>query len=154
MGPARDLRSVIAPDQALLGPPRISAVSPVQKFVSPVSPFLVEPTASFQVQAVIVVKLEAFLFQQAPLEDVAAIAGQAEGHFALGVDDTVPRDLDAWLEALKDAADKAGPPRQAGHRGDLAISRDPAPRNATDDVANSLDGFILGLGGSRQLARG
>ncbi len=36
--------------------------------------FLIEPAKSFQVEAVFVVELDAFLFQQASLEGVAAIA--------------------------------------------------------------------------------
>ena len=32
----------------------------------------------------------------------------------------------------EDAADKAGTPRHAGHRGDLAIGRDPAKGDAAD----------------------
>ena len=115
--------------------------------------FLVEPAAAFQVQAVSVVKSDAFLFQQAPLEDVAAIAGQAMGHLAFGVDDAVPGDLGCRVKALKYAANKAGPPRQAGHRGDLAIGCNPTQRDAEDDGANSVDGFIaLGWGSMKQLA--
>jgi hypothetical protein len=115
--------------------------------------FLVEPATSFQVQAVSVVKSDAFLFQQAPLEGVAAIAGQAIGHLALGVDDAVPRDLGYRVKALKYAANKAGPPRQAGHRGDLAIGCNPAQRDAADYGADSFDGFIaLGLGSLKQPA--
>jgi hypothetical protein len=118
------------------------------------SPFSIELAAPFQVQAVSVVKPDAFLFQQAPLEDVAAIAGQAMGHFALGVDDAVPRNLGYWVKALKYAANKAGPPWQAGHRGDLAIGCNPAQRDAADYGANSFDGFIaVGLGSLTQLAR-
>jgi len=115
--------------------------------------FLVEPAASFQVQAVSVVKSDAFLFQQAPLEDIAAIAGQAVGHLALGVDDTVPRDLGCWVKALKDAAHKAGTPRHAGHRGDLAIGRNPTQGDAADYGANGFDSFIaLELGRLKRLA--
>jgi hypothetical protein len=115
--------------------------------------FLVEPAASFQVQAVVVIKSDAFLFQQAPLQDVAAIAGQAIGHLALRVDDAVPRDLGYRVKALKYAANKTGPPRQAGHRGDLAIGCNPARRDAADYGANSFDGLIaLGLGSLKQLA--
>jgi hypothetical protein len=115
--------------------------------------FSVEPAASFQVQPVSVVKSNAFLFQQAPLEGVAAIAGQAIGHFALGVDDAVPWDLGYRVKALKYVANKAGPPRQAGHRGDLAIGCNPAQRDAADYGANSFDGFIAsGLGSLKQLA--
>lgn len=113
----------------------------------------VKPAASFQVQAVSAVKSNAFLFQQAPLEDVAAIAGQAVGHLALGVDDTVPRDSGCRVKALEDAANKAGPPRQAGHRGDLAIGCNPAKRDAADHGANGFDGFIaLELGSLKRPA--
>jgi hypothetical protein len=117
------------------------------------SQFLVEPAASFQVQAVLVVKSDTFLFKQAPLKDVAPVAGQAIGHLALGVDDAVPRDLGYRVKALKHAANKTSPPRQAGHRGDLAIGCNPAQRDAADYGANSFDGFItLGLGSLKQLA--
>jgi hypothetical protein len=117
------------------------------------SQFLVEPAALFQVQAVSVVKSDAFLFQQVPLEGVAAIAGQAIGHLALGVDDAVPRDLGYRVKALKHAANKAGAPRQAGHRRDLAIGCNPAQRDAADYGTNSFDGFIaMGLGSLTQLA--
>jgi hypothetical protein len=37
--------------------------------------FLIEPPESFQVEAVPGIELDAFLFQQAPLEGVAAVAG-------------------------------------------------------------------------------
>ena len=117
------------------------------------SALLVEPAASFQVQAITVVKSDAFLFQQTPLEGVAAIAGQAIGHLALGVDDAVPRNLGYRIKALKHAANKAGPPWQAGHRRDLAIGCNPAQWDAADYGANSFDGFIaLGLAGLTQLA--
>ena len=114
---------------------------------------LVAPAASLQVQAVAAVEFDAFLFQQASLENVAAVAGQAVGHLALGVDDTVPRDLGCRVEALKDTANKAGAPRHAGHRSDLAIGRNPAPRDAADDGANCFDCFIaLEVGSLMQLA--
>src|SRR4029450_12278189 len=119
---------------------------------------LVPPAASLQIEAVAGVKSDAFLFQQAPLEDVAAIAGQAVGHLALGVDDTVPRDLGCRLKALKDTANKAGTPRHAGHRGDLAVGRNPALGDAADDGANGFDCCIASDSGSlgqrslRQLA--
>ena len=75
------------------------------------------------------------------------------GNLALGVDDAVPRDLGYRVKALKDTANKAGTPRQAGHRGDLAISCNPARRDAADYGAKSFDGFIaLGLGSLKQLA--
>ena len=115
--------------------------------------FLIEPAASFQVQAVSVVESDAFLFQQAPLEGVATIAGQAIGHLALGVDDAVPRDISYRVKVLKYAANKAGPPWQAGHRGDLAIGCNPAEGDAADDGAYGFDGFVaLGLGRLKQLA--
>jgi hypothetical protein len=60
--------------------------------------------------------------------------------------------LGYWVKALKYAANKAGTPRQAGHRGDLAIGRNPAERDAADYGANSFDRFIaLGLGSLKQL---
>jgi hypothetical protein len=62
-------------------------------------------------------------------------------------------DLGYRVKALKYAANKTGPPRQAGHRGDLAIGCNPAQRDATDYGANSFDCFIaLGLGSLKQLA--
>lgn len=118
------------------------------------SPFLVEPAASFQVQAVSVVKFDAFLFEQTSLEGVAAIAGQAIGYLALRVNDAMPRDLGYRVKALKYAANKAGPSRQAGHRGDLAIGCNPAERDAADYGANRFNGFIaLAAGSLTQLAR-
>src|SRR5437763_1394488 len=75
--------------------------------------------------------------QRAALEGVAAIAREAIGDLALGVDDAVPRDLDRRVEALKRATDKAAAPRHAGHLGDLAISRHPARRDAA--VERSVD---------------
>jgi hypothetical protein len=51
---------------------------------------LIEPAKSLQVEAVVIVELDAFLFQQAPLEGVTAIAGKRVRHLALGVDDAVP----------------------------------------------------------------
>lgn len=113
----------------------------------------VEPAASLQVQAVFVVEADTFLFQQAPLEDVATVAAQAIGHLALGVDDTVPRDLGCWIEALENAANKAGTPRHAGHRGDLTVGCHPTRRDATNDGANGIDGCIsLRLDGLKLLA--
>ena len=103
----------------------------------------VEPTASFQVQAVSVIESDAFLFQQVrwrmspPLRDRLW-----EGHLAFGVDDAMPRDPDCRIEALNDAANEAGPPRHPGHGGDLAIGCNPAQRDAADDGANSFDGCI------------
>lgn len=115
--------------------------------------FSVEPAASFQVQAVVVVKSDALPFQQAPLEGVAAITGQAMGHLAPGVDDAVPWNLACWVEALQHAANKAGTSRQAGHCGDLAIGRNPAQGDAADDGANRFDGVIaLELDSLKRLA--
>ena len=41
----------------------------------PVPLLLIQPPESFQVEAIPVIELDAFLFQQAPLEGVTAIAG-------------------------------------------------------------------------------
>ena len=72
---------------------------------------LFEPAESLQVEAVPVVELDAFLFQQTPLEGVAAIAGEAVGHLALGVDDAMPGDFGCRVEVLEYIADKTGAPR-------------------------------------------
>ncbi len=102
----------------------------------------VPPAISFQIQAVPGVEFDAFLFQQASLENVPAIAREAERHFALGVDDAVPRDVRLRVEALKDPTDKAGTSRHAGHRGDLAIGCHPTAGNAANHSANRLGGRI------------
>jgi len=61
--------------------------------------------------------------------------------------------LVAGVKALKDTANKTGTPWHAGHRGDLAIGRNPARRDAADDGANGFDGFIaLEVGSLKQLA--
>jgi hypothetical protein len=102
----------------------------------------VQPAISFQIQAVPVAKFYAFLFQQASLENVPAIAREAKRHFALGVYDTVPWNVRCRVETLKYPADKAGTPGHAGHRGDLTIGRHPTGRNATNHGANCLGGRI------------
>ena len=76
------------------------------------------------------------------MHDVTAIARQAAGDFALGVDDAVPRNPGLRVEMLEDAADKTGASGHAGHGGDLAVGCDPAFRDAADDGANRLDRFV------------
>src|SRR5690349_13514075 len=98
----------------------------------------VPPAISFQIQAVVVVEFDAFLFQQAPLDNVPAVTGEAERHFALGVDDTMPRDVCPGVEVLKDPADETGTSRHAGHRGDLAVGGHPTAGNAANHSANRL----------------
>jgi len=110
--------------------------------------FLIEPTEALQVKAVLLVEFDAFLLEQAPLERVAAIAGQAVGHLSLGVDDTMPGNFDCRVEMLKHLTNQAGAPRQASHRRDLPVGRNPALGNAADDSVNRRDGFIA-LGWSR-----
>ena len=113
---------------------------------------LFEPAESLQVEAVPVVELDAFLFQQASLEGVAAITGEAVGHLALGVDDAMPGDFGFRVEVLEYIADKTGAPRQTGARGNLAIGGNPALGDAADYGANRRSGFVaLGWGGPVQL---
>ena len=102
----------------------------------------VQPAISFQIQAIPVIKFDAFLFQQASLENVPAITREAKRHFALGVDDAVPRDVRSRVEVLKYPANKASTPRHSCHRGDLAIGCHPTGRNAANHGANCLGGCI------------
>jgi hypothetical protein len=81
-------------------------------------PFLFGPAKSLQVEAVPVVELDAFLFQQALLESVAAIAGEGVGHLTLRIDNAMPGNIGCRVEVLEYVADKAGAPWQPGHRGD------------------------------------
>src|SRR5450631_617465 len=103
--------------------------------------FLFGPAESLQVEAVPVVELDAFLFQQALLEGVAAMAGEAEGHLALRVDDAMPGNISCRVEVLEYVADKAGAPWQAGHRGDLTIGGNPTLGNVADYCVNGRGGF-------------
>ena len=119
----------------------------------PTPPFLFGPAESLQVEAVPVVELDAFRFQQALLEGVAAIAGEGVGHLALRVDDAMPGNIGCRVEVLEYVADKAGAPWQAGHRGDLAIGGNPALGNAADYSANRRGGFVASVWGSRSNLR-
>ena len=62
--------------------------------------FLFGPAESLQLEAVPVVELDAFLFQQALLADVAAMAGEDVGHLALRVDDAMPGNICCRVEVL------------------------------------------------------
>jgi hypothetical protein len=111
------------------------------------------PAESLQVEAVLVVELDAFLFQQALLEGVGAMAGEGVGHLAFRVDDAMPGNIGCRVELLEYVADKAGAPWQAGHRGDLTIRGNPALGNATDHSANRRGGLVPSAWGSpEQLA--
>src|ERR1700744_2922009 len=105
----------------------------------PATPRLIKPAEPFEVEAALVVERDPLLFQQTLLQHVAPIAGQAIRHLALGVDDTMPGDPAVRPKALKHLADKARAPRQASHRGDLAIGRNPALWDTTDHGANRRD---------------
>jgi hypothetical protein len=105
------------------------------------APLLFGPTESRQVETVPVVELDTFLFQQAPLQGIAAIAGEGVGNLAFRIDDAVPRNVGGLTKILKHLADKTGPPWQASHRGDLAIGGNPSARNAADHSANRSRGF-------------
>ncbi len=109
---------------------------------APAASTSVQPTISFQIQAVHVVEFYAFFFQQASLEYVPAVARETERHFALGIDNAVPRHVRLRVEALKDPADKAGASRHARHRGDLTIGCHPTARNAANHGANRLGSRI------------
>src|ERR1700722_6561927 len=91
----------------------------------PTPPFLFRPAESLHVKAVPVVELDAFLFQQALLDRVAAMAGEGVGHLALRVDDAMPGNISCRVEVLEYVADKAGAPCQARHRGDLTVGGNP-----------------------------
>jgi hypothetical protein len=71
----------------------------------PIPPFLFWPAEPLQVEAVPVVELGAFPFQQALLESDAAIAGEGVGHFTLRVDDAMPRNIGCRVEVLEYVAD-------------------------------------------------
>jgi hypothetical protein len=107
--------------------------------------FLFGPAEALQVAVVSVIELDAFLFQQALLQIVAAIAGQSVGHLALRVDDAMPRNIGCRFEVLEYLADKASTPRQAGHRRDLAIGGNPALGNAANYSANRRGGFLASV---------
>jgi hypothetical protein len=111
------------------------------------------PAEALQVEAVSVAELDSFLFQQALLEGVAAMAGECIGHLALRVDDAMPRNIGCRVEVLEYVANKAGAPWQAGHRGDLAIGGNPALGNAADYRANRRAASLLGLGVVRSSVR-
>ena len=115
--------------------------------------FLFGQAKPLQVEAVPVVELDAFLFQQALLNGIASIAGGGVRHLAPRVDDAMPRNIGCRVEVLEYAADKAGPPWQSGHRGDLTIRGHPAFGNAADYSANRCGSFVtLGWGSVEQLA--
>ncbi len=124
------------------GPLRCAGSAAPARHPPPVAGPSVPPAISFQIHAVPGVEFDAFLFQQASLENVPAIARETKRHFALGIDDAVPWDVRFGVEALKDPADKAGTSRHPGHRGDLAIGCHPAARNAANHGANRLGGRI------------
>ncbi len=105
------------------------------------------PAKPLEVEAVVGVEHDAFLFEQASLEGVAAIAGGRVGHLSLRIDDAMPGNLDCGVEMLKDVSDEAGSPGQSGQRGDLAVGGHPTLGDAADDCANRRDGFVaLGQG--------
>lgn len=112
------------------------------------SPLLFGPAKPLQVKALPVIELDAFLFQQALLKDVAAIAGRGEGYFALRIDNTMPRNIASRVKLLEYATDKTGAPWQPSQRGDLPIGGHPAFGNTADDGADRRDSFIT-LGRSR-----
>ena len=65
----------------------------------------------------------------------------------------MPGNFGCWVEVLKYLTNKAGTPRQASHRGDLAIGRNPAFGDAGDYSANRRDRLIaLEWGSPEQLA--
>jgi hypothetical protein len=111
----------------------------------PTPPFLLGPAESLQVEAVPVVELDAFLFQQALLEGVAAMPGEAVGHLSFRVDDAMPGNISCRVEVLEYFADKAGAPWQAGHRRDLTIGGNPTLGYATDYSANGRGGFVTSV---------
>jgi hypothetical protein len=78
------------------------------------------------------------------------MAGEGVGHLALRVDNTMPGNIGCRVEVLEYGADKAGAPREAGHRGDLAIGGDPALGNAADNSANRCGGFVASVWGSME----
>src|ERR1700722_13629877 len=111
------------------------------------------PAVSLQAEAIPVIELDAFLFEQALLEAVTAMAGESVGYLALRVDDAMPGYIGCRVEVLEYMADKAGAPWQSGHRGDLPISGNPTLWNATDYSANRRGGFVSSVrGGLQQLA--
>ena len=110
---------------------------------------LLGPAEAFEVEAVAAIELDAFLFEQALLCGIAAVAGQCVGDLAPGVDDAVPGDVDGGIEVLEDLADEAGAAGQAGEGGNLAVGGDPALGDAADDGADGGDGGVTeGWGGS------
>src|ERR1700733_4755198 len=119
----------------------------------PAPPFLFGPAEPPQVAAIPVVELDAFLFQQALLERIAAIAGRAVGHLALRVDNAMPGNIGCQVEVLEQVADKTGAPRQTGHCSDLSIGGNPALWNPADHSTNRRGGFVASVRGSpKQLA--
>jgi hypothetical protein len=117
---------------------RLFARRPITHCVGRLSepPLSFGPAESLQVEAVPVVELDAFLFQQALLEGVAAMARECVGHLALRVDDAMPGNIGRRVKVLEYIANKAGAPWQAGPRGDLAIGGNPALGNAADYRTN------------------
>ena len=115
--------------------------------------FLFGQAKPLQVEAVPFVELDAFLFQQALLKGIAAIAGRGVGHPAPRVDDAMPRNIGCRVEVLEYSANKAGAPWQSGHRCDLTIRGHPAFGNAADYRANRCGSFVtLGWGSVEQFA--
>ena len=68
------------------------------------------PAEALQVKAVPVIELDAFLFQQALLADVTAVAGGGVGHLTPRIDDAVPRNVALRVKVLEYAADKTSAP--------------------------------------------
>ncbi len=112
------------------------------------SPLLFGPAKPLQVKAFPVIELDAFLFQQALLQDVTTIAGGRAGYLALRIYNAMPRNIASRVKLLEHATDKTGVPWQPSQRGDLSIGGHPAFGNTADNGADCRDSFIS-LGRSR-----
>ena len=75
--------------------------------VDRVPPLLFRPTKPLEIKAALVIELHALFFQQALLEDIAAIAGKGVGHLTLRIDNAMPRNVAGRVKVLEHVADQA-----------------------------------------------
>ncbi len=86
---------------------------------------------------------DTFRFEEALLLALAAV--DAEADLALGVDDSMPGDVNILGRGVQGVADLAGMAAEAGKFGDLAVGRDLAPGDAANDGVDAL--VVAGFGG-------
>ena len=75
--------------------------------VDRVPPLLFRPTKPLEIKAALVIELHALFFQQALLEDIAAIAGEGVGHLTFRIDNAMPRNVAGRVKVLEHVADQA-----------------------------------------------